>query len=239
MAKILLLLDYDGTLTPIVQRPSLARLTPARKKALRQLAEKPGITMAIISGRQLSDIKQLVGIPHIIYVGNHGFEILMKGKRIMHSGAKRFIPKLKKIKQRLKDQIDIKGAWIEDKQLTLSLHYREVASSQLPKLRRLFDLALRPWKKMARITRGKKVFEIRPPFDWHKGKAVKWLIRELKASEHLTVYIGDDITDEDAFRALRGKGVAILVGSQRRTAAKTRLKNIAAVYRYLRGLAKK
>ena len=238
--KLLLFLDYDGTLTPIAKRPKLARLSPPRKIFLRKLAHNPRIKMAIISGRKLSDIKRLVNIPQLIYVGNHGFEIEVNGNYKIHPAARRFIPTLKRIKSKLINKITVKGAWIEDKSLTLSVHYREVARGRLKLFYQLFYKAINPWEKKIKITKGKKIFEIRPPFDWDKGKAVKWIINKLHLKNYFPIYIGDDQTDEDAFRALKGKGlpagqagISIFVGKTKRTSADYSLKNVSAVYRFL------
>jgi trehalose 6-phosphate phosphatase len=230
--KTLLFLDYDGTLTPIVRRPSMAHLSAARKNILRKLARHPGVELAVISGRKLSNLKKQVGIPHIIYVGNHGFEIEIGGEKIVHPGAKKFAVELKKIRARLERMIKVKGAWVEDKGLTLSLHYRVVAENRIKLLRNMFFRLMGPWEKKVRITHGKKVFEIRPAFDWDKGKAVKWLIRKVGETKHFPVYIGDDLTDEDVFRVLRNRGETVKVGKGK-TAAAGRLKDIREVYRYL------
>lgn len=233
--KSFLMLDYDGTLTPIVKQPNLALLSPKRKKILASLARNPKIKMAIISGRKLSDIKKLVGIPNIIYVGNHGFEIEINGERIIHLSAKRFIPMLKKIKMDLLTVRRIKGVLIEDKKYTLSVHFRLIPANHLKSFYKLFYRTIRPWRKKVKITSGKKIFEIRPPVDWDKGKAVKWLISKLNLKGYLPIYIGDDKTDADAFRLLKRKGVTIHVGGGK-TAAKMRIKDIDGVYHYLRGL---
>lgn len=236
--KYLLLLDYDGTLTPIVERPENARLTARRKKILRELSLHSEIKMAIISGRKLSDIKRLVGIPHLIYAGNHGFEIEIDRKHITVPAAKSFIPTLKKVKTALSALSNIEGVLIEDKSYTLSVHFRLVPSSRLKTFRQLFYQAIHPWQEKVKVTRGKKVLEIRPPVNWDKGKAVKWIMNKLNIEDHFPIYIGDDRTDEDAFRALKGKGLSLQVGAGKKTAADYRLKNVEAVYSYLRSLVK-
>lgn len=231
--NLFLLLDYDGTLTPIVKRPEKAILSRKRREILRQIAHHPSIKMAIISGRQLSDIKKLIAIPHIIYVGNHGFEIEIQGKHQIHPAAKYFVHILKKIKNKLARKIKIKGVLIEDKEFTLSIHYRLVSRQDLQSFHQLFSTIIESWKKKIRITTGKKVIEIRPPFDWDKGKAVRWIISKLKLKSYFPVYIGDDRTDEDAFRVLKGKGISAKVGMSGKTLADRRLKNVAEVYRFL------
>jgi trehalose-phosphatase len=233
--KILLLLDYDGTLTPIRERPALARLSSSRRRTLRTLSRHKNFLLAIISGRKLSDLKKMVDIPGLIYIGNHGFEISLPGHHFVHPAAKHFAFDLARIKKDLSALRHIKGVLIEDKDYTLSIHYRLIPARRLKHFYNILYRTLRPWRKRFELTRGKKVFEIRPPVVWDKGKAVKWISRQLRAKEHRLVYIGDDRTDEDAFRALQKKGMTIHVGKGR-TAAKTRLKNVSRVYRYLKGL---
>jgi trehalose-phosphatase len=230
-----LFLDYDGTLTPIKKHPKLGRLSRERKSILRKLAGHPGIRMAIISGRELSDLKKMVGIPGLIYAGNHGLEIEANGKYWGLPAAKRLTPLLKKIRTELAQKLRYRGILIEDKGLTLSVHYRLLPAKIFSLFSKDFIRALKPWKHQIRITHGKKVFEIRPPVDWDKGKAVKWAINKLKLKDYRPVYVGDDRTDEDAFRALGEKGTTIHVGGGK-TIAKTRVKNIDGVYLYLRSL---
>lgn len=231
--RYLLLLDYDGTLVPIKKHPKLARLSPKRKLFLRKLADQPKIKMAIISGRKLSDIKKLVNLPGLIFVGNHGFEIEAFGKHKIHPAAKRFIPLLKQIKAVLANKIKVNGVWIEDKGLTLSLHFRQVPQNRLKKLYEIFYETIDPWQKIIKITKGKKVFEIRSLFDWDKGKAVKWIINKLQLKNYFPIYIGDDQTDEAAFRVAKGKGLSLKVGMEGKTMADSRLRNVPQVYQFL------
>lgn len=231
--KLFLMLDYDGTLTPIVENPQRAVLSAPRKKLLKRLARHPEIKLAIISGRKLSVVKRLAGIRNIIYVGNHGFEILASGKHWVHPAAKKTLPLLKKIKAELKNKLHYRGLLIEDKGLTLSVHYRSLAMSAIHAFKRDFKLALKPWRRAIKITTGKKIFDVRPPADWDKGKAVRWLIKNLKLQKYAPVYIGDDKTDEDAFRALKGVGFSIKVGFGGGSLVDGHLANVAAVYRFL------
>jgi len=235
--KVFIFLDYDGTLVPIARRPDLAVLSPERKKILRRLAKCPNIKIAIISGRGLSNVKRLVGMQNIIYAGNHGFEIYVGGKHWIHPATKKFIPTLKKIKTALKNNFRHRGLLLEDKGLTLSAHYRLIPKNIFPAFKTIFDRAIKPEEKKINITHGKKVFEVRPSADWNKGKAVKWIIKELKLSGYMPIYIGDDKTDEDAFNMLKKKGITIHVGGGK-TSAKMRIKDVKGVYCYLRDLIK-
>lgn len=239
--KYFLFLDYDGTLTPIVKKPGLATLSRSRRAFLKKLRKAPYIVTAIISGRMLSDLKRRVGIGGLYYVGNHGFEIEGPGIRITHPKALQAKPILREIKTKLKKGFQkIKGIIIEDKILTLSLHYRLVQAKDLRKMKSIFPGIVRPYlkTKKIRLTYGKKVFEIRPNINWNKGRAVLWFLKKLKArKKDLPIYIGDDTTDEDAFRLLKKRGLTIRVGRAKRTRAKYYLKDVDGVYKFLKFLA--
>ncbi|MDD4179759.1 MAG: trehalose-phosphatase [Candidatus Margulisbacteria bacterium] len=230
--KTIYLLDFDGTLAPLARRPELARLSPPRRRILKKLAQRPGTKVAIISGRELGNLKRKVGIPGLTLIGNHGFETEVRGRRRVYPAAQRFIPYIKKISKVLRAALRFKGVLIEDKGLTLSVHYRQVKAAEQKKLNRAFNAAVAPWRRRVKITRGKKVIELRPPHDWDKGKAVNWLLKELKLRDYFPIYIGDDRTDEDAFRVLKERGMTYFVG-RGRTAAKRKLKDVGAVYRLL------
>ncbi len=209
----LLLLDYDGTLTPIVERPELAILSPDMKELLKRVSRH--YTLGIISGRSLTDVKELVGLEGMYYAGNHGFEISGSGVELVKPEAERVRPTLIKLCEELRAKLgSIKGAIVEDKGSTASVHYRLVAEGEFERLKNIFGEVVGPHMDSGtvRVTHGKKVFEIRPNVEWDKGKAVLWLSSVVDPKGELTpVYIGDDRTDEDAFLALREMGVTILV----------------------------
>jgi len=240
--KHFLFLDYDGTLTPIVKRPGLAVLSKTRRKALVKLSKNPRVIVAVISGRMLSDLKKRVGLKGIYYAGNHGFEIEGPGVKLTHPKALRAKPLLRKIKAALTKQFgNIKGVIVEDKILTLSLHYRLVSAKDFRIIERIFPKLVSPYRKTKkiRITRGKKVFEVRPNIAWDKGRAVLWFLKKVAGkSKAIPVYIGDDVTDEDAFKALRKKGVTMRVGRSSGSAAQKFLRNVPAVYKFIESLHK-
>ncbi|NQT30556.1 MAG: trehalose-phosphatase [Candidatus Saganbacteria bacterium] len=238
--EYLLFLDYDGTLTPIVKKPRLAKLSKKQKSALKKLAKAPNVIMAIVSGRKLSDLKRKVGISGIYYAGNHGFEISGPKTHLLHPKALAAKPVLRKIKKELAAKLKgIKGAWVEDKQLTLSLHFRQVKEKDFIKLKSIFDQVVTPYLKRGKVrtTSGKKVFEIRPNVDWNKGKAVLWFMQKLAKTKYVVpIYIGDDTTDEDAFAALKNLGITIRVGKTPKTHAQKFVANVAEVYKFLEQL---
>lgn len=237
--RLLLLLDYDGTLTPIIGRPEKATLSADVRRLLSRLLKH--YPTAIISGRSLKDIRKLVGLRKIYYAGNHGLEIDGPGLKLVEPVAKKMASTVSKICGDLKSELgNIDGVIVEDKGLTASIHYRLVAPGKLGDLKRIFTKITKPYLSAGRIkiVRGKKVLEIRPNIDWDKGKAVLWIIEALKLKGRaLPVYLGDDITDEDAFRALRIKGITILVSkAPRKSNAEYFLRDVDEVEVFLRKL---
>jgi trehalose-phosphatase len=219
---ILLISDYDGTLTPIVDKPELAILPHETRKLLRTLAKNRRYTIGIVSGRALSDLKSKIGLDSIIYAGNHGLEIEGFGSSFLEPIAEEMRPFLTVLNKALSATLrGIKGVFVENKGLTLSVHYRMVEGDEEKRVTDAFHRITGPLHGMGkiRITHGKKVYEIRPPVDWDKGKAIAWLIAKLKDSrkkgEVLPIYLGDDLTDEDGFEVIeKNKGISIFVGGE-------------------------
>ena len=220
-SHVLLLLDYDGTLTPIAPRPELADLPESVRQLLEALARQRRLTLAIISGRALVDIKEKVGISSLVYAGNHGLEIEGPGISFVSPLAEEFKPVLRRMYHLLSQALGaVKGVLVEDKGLTLSVHYRQVADDKGKEVRSTFERITGDAARLGRIriTSGKKVYEIRPAVAWDKGKVVKILMEKCgegeRKSEPLPIYIGDDLTDEDAFRAIEhyGGGISVFVG---------------------------
>lgn len=210
--KVLLFLDYDGTLTPIVDKPDLAVISDEMREAVRETAGK--IKTSIVSGRATDDVRAKVKIDGIFYAGSHGFEIVdPEGNVTINDEAKEIQPIIDKAHKELSEQLkDIPGALVEHVKYTISTHYRLVSEEDFPKISNAVEEILKKYPRLKK-TSGKKVFEIRPKIDWDKGRAVEWILKVLGFNPglHIPIYIGDDITDEDAFRALRRKGFGILV----------------------------
>jgi len=235
--QLAVFLDYDGTLTPIVSRPDQAVLTDSTRAILRALAAK--MPVAILSGRDLEDVRKRVAIDAMVYAGSHGFDIA--GPRgLRRQEATKFLPALDAAEKELQEKLaGIAGALIERKCFSIAAHYRNVNESDFPELERaVSDVAAR--HRQLRTMEGKKVYELLPNTDWDKGKAVLWLLDNLglELGKVRPIYIGDDRTDEDAFRALGQRGAGILVSEQPRpTAASYSLKDPSEVERFLRELA--
>ncbi|MDD5127768.1 MAG: trehalose-phosphatase [Dehalococcoidales bacterium] len=207
---ILLVTDYDGTLTPIVRRPQEAVLAPAVRSKLEVLACRLHLSIGIISGRALAELKGMVGIAGIYYAGNHGLEIEGAGLDFVSPPARKAQAVIRHLAGQLCVELGhIPGVIVEDKRLSLSVHYRMVAEGEVKKAENIFREATLPLLAAGkiRVTEGKKVWEVRPPFDWHKGKAVEVIIGDVQTKfnpARLTViYLGDDVTDEDVFRILQ------------------------------------
>ena len=226
--RLLLALDFDGTLSPIVPHPEDATILPDAGRALTRIADREDTLLAIVSGRGLDDVRARVREERAFFAGNHGFEIEGPGVRHRIDAAERLRPELRMLTERLRHELEhIGGAEIEDKGITVSVHYRRVEDpEEAEEVRRVAEREAA--RSGLRATHGKRVVELRPPFDWDKGRAVEFLIDTLSREAPLfPVFIGDDVTDEDAFRAVRERGgLAVLVGEreqQRSTIADARV----------------
>ncbi len=238
-----LLLDYDGTLTPIVKTPDRARIPEQIKQLLKALSANPGCTLTIISGRCLKDIKKKVGLRNVVYSGNHGLQIEGPNIRFEAPVTPDYKTILQKIKNELKQMLSpVRGILLEDKGLSLALHYRLTNKKEVPFVRRAFYQVVLPYLRLGKIKTetGKKVFEIRPATEWDKGKAVLWVLSKQKSHSRakpiLPIYVGDDATDENAFRALKNKGLTIFVGNPKKSYAKYYLRNTKEVSKFLKWL---
>lgn len=233
---VAVLLDYDGTLVPIRQRPELARLDPKRRLELARLGRKTFV--GIVSGRPLAEIRSLVGIPGLAYVGNHGLEIWADGRTWVHPAAARRAGAVARAVAAIESGTAGRtGILVEDKGLTASVHYRLAAATHLAPLRTIVADEVRRSRGGLVLARGKMVLEIRPNVEWDKGRGVLELMRRAGVPRRsFPIYIGDDRTDEDAFRTLQGRGLTIRVGTGRRTLARHRLRGVAEVWELLTAL---
>ena len=225
----LLFLDFDGTLAPIVEHHEDAAISEEMRELVKALSEK--YPVAVVSGRGLADVKKRVNLPELYYAGSHGFEISGPGDFARdHEEAVKVIPVFNEIEPVLKKKLaGIKGVDFERKKFTLAIHYRQVKQELEPEVHDVVAKELKDYPEVIKSD-GKKVIEIRPAIDWHKGKAVEFLKKILsKKDKPLAVYVGDDVTDEDAFE-YDNNGVGILVGEHgRRTFADYRLEDIGEV----------
>jgi len=211
--NLFLFLDYDGTLAPIVSRPELALCPSEVKRHLEKLRDLPSVYLAIISGRSLEDLRKKVGVSDIIYAGNHGLEIENpdgRHKKMLSSDRTR---ELKRITQNVQNSLkEIPGILFEEKGPILSVHYRNVDQKFFDRIPQVLKGELQQWRGRWKMAPGKMVFEIRPDVDFHKGEAVREILKTFPSLGLLPIYLGDDQTDEDAFRVLKGQGVSVFIG---------------------------
>ena len=204
-------LDYDGTLVPIAPRPDLAVLAPQRRALLERLARV--CPVAVVTGRGLSDIQALVDSPLLYYAASHGYDIAGPGG-LRHQPDPSLSTEIDVLTGRLRPQVErVTGAVMESKVFSIAVHYRLVRPGEEAELERAIDEALQDHPAIVKAT-GKRLFELRPAMQWHKGAAVSWLLDHLRATgpERTPLFIGDDLTDEDALRTVAESGVGIFVG---------------------------
>jgi trehalose-phosphatase len=241
-----LLLDYDGTLTPIVPHPDAARLSPTLQALLSALAAHPRYRVAIVSGRTLADLQARVTGNEFYLAGNHGLEIEWPGGRYEYPGVQSLRPQIHALAQALwQDLTELPGIFIEDKGVTLSVHYRRVPAACVPMVKERLLARAGPAVAAGVFTlrTGKAVLEVRPHVPWDKGEAVRWIVDRLRqdmpTANVLAIYLGDDETDEDAFHVLAATGIGIVVASDRpHSAAQYYVESVEAVERFLGVLSK-
>lgn len=210
---LFLFLDYDGTLTPIASRPDLALCPQEVRLLLEKLRDLPNVYPVIISGRFLEDIREKVGVSGITYVANHGLSIQnpvgIHKKKLSPTRRKEF----NILSQALKESLgQIPGILFEDKGLILAVHYRNVAQEYFMRIHNTLGETLEKRKERWKIGYGKMVYEVRPNVDFNKAKAVRDILKSYPPFGLLPIYLGDDLTDEDAFRTLKGRGITVFVG---------------------------
>lgn len=238
---LLLMLDFDGTLTPIRRLPELAKLNKKTHVLLHNIASTPGIILAFISGRTVQSLYSLTGINQAVYAGEHGIEVSGPGLSCKHSSPAAS-SLLIKLRRRLALELKhIKGIYIEVKNHSFCVHYRNVRMSDAASVRKTSSDLLGGLIRsgLVRVMHGKKVIEVRPPVRCHKGTAVSQLMTHFKKkhSNLFPIYAGDDISDEEAFKALKGRGLTVHVGSNRHTSADYSLAGIVQMTCLLKKIA--
>ncbi len=211
-----LFLDYDGTLTPIVERPADAVLPDAMAVVLRRLAGM--CEVAVVSGRDLADLRRRVGIEELWYAGSHGFDIAGPGgEHTAYPEGRDYLPALDDAERALREALaGVAGCEVERKRFALATHYRRVAAGEVPAVEGVVE-DTRAAHPELRISRGRQVIELQPDMDWDQGRALNWLMRalDMDPARFIPIVIGDDVTDEDAFREVArprpGRGVGIVV----------------------------
>lgn len=241
-ARAVLFLDFDGTLAPIVERPADAAISDAMRRRIRSLARL--IPVAVVSGRDLRDVRTRTGIDGLVYAGSHGFDIEGPGGlRMRHEGAEGLLPALDHAQASLEELLGrLDGVEIERKGFSLAVHVRRVSPPEVTRVEAAVKRTLDAHAGL-RCTTGKCVFDLQPDLPWDKGRAMLWILDavgvEARAPALLPIFVGDDVTDEDAFRALRVRGAGIGIAVQdipAPTAAHFRVEDPEAVGRFLENL---
>ncbi|XP_023552932.1 probable trehalose-phosphate phosphatase C [Cucurbita pepo subsp. pepo] len=245
--KIVVFLDYDGTLSPIVDDPDRAFMSPEMREAVREVAKC--FPTAIISGRSREKVKEFVKLRNLHYAGSHGLDIMApnsdnEANGVSYQPAKKFLPEIQQIKRALEEESrKIEGALVEDNTFCVSVHFRHVHERELAKLEKKVETVMEKYPDF-HVTQGKKVMEIRPTINWNKGHAMEYYLHTLghnDTDDVVPLYIGDDQTDEDAFKVIqrKGQGIAILVASiPKHTNASYSLKDPSEVLAFLLRLAR-
>ncbi|MGQ0548647.1 MAG: trehalose-phosphatase [Armatimonadota bacterium] len=216
---LLLCLDYDGTLVPIVENPAKATMPSRTRSLLAALSARPDVSVIVISGRALSDLRSRIDVGSLTYAGNHGLEISGPGLRFVDPTAVALKAKMKEVGAILIPRLRrVSDAVIEDKGLTISVHCHSVAPEKAKETRRIVEATITERKYPLHISDGYEAYDIRPNVRWNKGSAVHWIKERIGHPDALTIYVGDDRTDEDAFSAVRN-GITIKVGDPSATAA--------------------
>lgn len=240
--RLLVALDFDGTVAPIVPRVDDAQLLPGARDAIECLLKSDRASIALVSGRSLADLKKRAAFTGAYYAGNHGLELEGPGISSVHEAVLDLVPAVRAVAAELEpDLSQVDGIFFEDKHLSLSIHSRLVEDDKLRQ-----EVHQKVEQAVARhlgtmTTYGKCVIEVRPSVAWHKGSATLYLIDAVEKAQNcevFPVFLGDDLTDEDAFAAIRERGAGILVAdTPRRTAARAGLRAPEDVIGFLQALA--
>lgn len=234
-SHIALFLDFDGTVSEIVPVPDDAELDERIRKTLLSLVTGDDFTLSVVSGRAISDVRSRIGLKNAIYVGNHGLEIESGDVRFREPSAEALRGELRCLALQLKLALsETDGLEVEDKGLTLSVHIRRVTEDLQDWVRNVTRGTVGRYPAF-QIREGKMVLEISPRVEWNKGRAIEWIAHQVLPPSSLNIYIGDDLTDEDAFAALP-EGITIKVGGFSDTAAEYLLPDVSAVGLFLEWL---
>jgi trehalose 6-phosphate phosphatase len=230
---LLLATDFDGTLAPIARTPLEAVLPAETRTLLRRLAACDGVKLAVISGRALADTQMHVGIEGLYYAGNHGLELSGPGIELHNPQASKVHGELERVLALLVEKVaPLDGVFIEDKGVTAAIHWRMASEESRVILSKLVHDTVVAHPRL-RLVAGKCVWEIRPKEGWNKGDALTHLTIRLGLAPADVLYLGDDVTDEDAFRVVRS-GLTFRVGDEgAETAAHYRLRDAADTQAFL------
>jgi len=224
--RISLFLDFDAD-------PTVPQLDPGTAETLKLLSSQDSLVTTIISGRAVEDLFIRIRLQGLIYAGNHGLEIFGRNLRFVDPAASARRQALEQLCEQLSVELQqFAGVLVEFKGLTASIHYRQAEPSLLPAIETAVRWSVARMGALFRVNPGRKIFEIMPRTSWHKGTAVRWINRHLGEDEVLSIYLGDDTSDEEAFRVLPD-AITIKVGNSSLTCARYQLPDPAAVHEFL------
>jgi trehalose-phosphatase len=230
---LLLGLEFDGTLVPAAEHPDWVVLPARTRGHLAALAAADGVSVAVVSGRDRANLQAHVDVPGVICVGNHGLEIGGPGLYFVEPTADMFRAALQELAADLTERLRaVPGALVEEKGLTLAVHYRRVPEARWEEVRRLVDAALADASHPFLLRRGRRAWEVRPRVYWDRNEALAWLRQQLGEEGALTVYLGDDLADEGAPLAAPA-GATVKVGESLTTATLYHLGGPAEVQAFL------
>jgi trehalose-phosphatase len=235
--RLLVLLDFDGTLVEFKADPTDVYLPESRRAILRQLQHRA--TVGVISGRRLDDVRARCGVDGIIVAGLHGMEIDGFGERFVHPDLGAATATISQVRSDLAEKTrDLPGVFVEDKAASVALHFREADAARQRTAVESFEAVARPHLESGRlrVMRGSRVLELLPNIHWNKGHAARWIVDRHRQHEGdaFVIYIGDDVTDQDAFQAIDSDGLPIAASD--RVKAKETLDGPVGVERFLAAL---
>ncbi|MFH1002560.1 MAG: trehalose-phosphatase [Chloroflexota bacterium] len=239
-----LMTDIDGTISPIAPTPQAAAVSPLCRRYLGRLARRLPL-VAALSGRPVRQVREMLQIRGVVCIGNHGMERWRRGRRQVTPAVRPYLPVIRAVIRELSPLEAIEGLWIEDKEISASLHYRLCPRPEAARQAILAALEGSPLARGLRIQEQRRAIELLPPVAVDKGTAVRGLIEEYRLQG--AVYLGDDTTDVDAFRAVhaavgadfRGYALGVInpeTSSQLLAEADFSLDGVADVERFLRWL---
>jgi len=236
--SLVLLFDYDGTLTPIVAQPQLAVLDRKTRRLLAALADRPRIHIGILSGRELDELKSLVQVPGLYLAGTGGSELDLRGLRIVHPQSDRIAGTMKRLAEQLEGQVMAHhGAWLEKKRLGLTVHYRQLPGQLLGPLQAAITDVTRTFANDIRVVQGPKAWEITPARGWNKGTAVRLILADFGTNGDVLFYAGDGANDAEAFKEIAAMGgITVGVGADAPSNAVCKLPNQVALLSFLSSL---
>lgn len=237
-ASLVLLFDYDGTLVPLAPDPTLAVLSDHTRERLVRLSQMPAVSVGVLSGRSLADLKNAVGVRGLYYAGTSGLEVDLCGEPILPPESDCAARVVAMAADRVRRAVcGSRGAWVEQKPLGLTVHYRGVEPDRIDELRTWVANAVQPFSGRLRLIEGRLALEVVPDLGWTKGSALMMIVAHVAADIVVPLYAGDDANDADAMIAATMLGGAALgVGPHAPPAAQYHLPDPAATGRYMETL---